>query len=473
MVKAENLSTFAKLISIVHYLMKQMILKYFYRSFGILLWVLMLSSCINSTSVEQDPIKDAQIYTFGIISKNDSNKYLNDTKFSIDQINGRIFNRDSLPYLFNVDSILLSISGTPLAGFSNIEVKLRDADSTFSWNGKDSVALHRLKSIETTAQDGKTILKYDISINIHQQDPYVFNWKIVGNNYITPSSIDAQRTIAFEDQFITYYKINGDIRATSATASNGNDWSSKVVSGLPVEVDLSSILVATHLDVPTLYCVDDNRKVFYSENGFAWSQINSDYPVEAIYGELPFVTGEYAILVSIEHKGAIKFATTDDFSSFDILNKIEDNMPVKDFTAVSINNPKVYSAKYIILCGGKDKLGVVNKKLWIIQEKDGAISSISNNVSMSTSGAKLFLYDGRVYMFVAEDDANKFYLSNNYGLTWTWGGINQVVDKDMQYRSDPSIVTDANNFMWVFGGESKTGVQIVDVWRGRLNKLAK
>jgi hypothetical protein len=36
-----------------------------------------------------------------------------------------------------------------------------------------------------------------------------------------------------------------------------------------------------------------------------------------------------------------------------------------------------------------------------------------------------------------------------------------------------SVITDSNNFIWIFGGESGAQAPITDVWRGRLNKLVK
>ena len=459
--------------------MKQMILKYFNHLLGALILGLMLASCVKSDYVNRDPSKDAQIYSFTITSQNDSNSYFSESKFSIDQINGRIFNRDSLPYLFNVDSISVSIGGGSNSGFSNIEVKLRDADSTYSWNGKDSIALHRLKSIETTAEDGKSKIKYEISINIHQQDPYIFNWTKIDENYIS-SSVDEQKTVSFKNKFITYYNIGGDIRA--ASSSEGASWSNHVVTGLPVGAKVSSIIAAMHHQESMLYCVDDNGKLYHSDNGIEWTQISSDFPIYAIYGELPFVTGEHAILLAVEHGGEVKFASTDDFVTYNVLNGLKEDMPIMDFSSISIKNPKEYASKYIIVCSGVDMDDSVNKKLWILQMKDGEIATIAEKMSMNSAEGRLFLYDDNVYMFVPEmvtdEDnkvsyVNKFYFSANYGLTWKWGGENQTVDEDFLYRTKASVITDADNFMWIFGGESRSDEQIVDVWRGRLNKLAK
>lgn len=470
MVVAENISTFAKLIDIVQYILKQMTLKYFYRSLSILLWVLILSSCLNSNNQEFDPSKDAQIYSFNVSSTLDSNKYFDETKFSIDQVNGLIFNRDSLPYLFNVDSILVNIGN--MSGLSDITFKLIENDSTYKWNGKDSVAMRRLKTIETTAGDGKTKLKYDISINIHQQDPYIIDWSKMANNYLEGTPVD-QITIFFKDQFITYYKSNSLVKASVSSASEGKTWNEVNVSGLPVSIKLSSILSVLEQDAPALYAIDNNKKVHTSTDGVTWNEINSDYSVRTIYGELPFITGEFAILVAVEDEGVLKFATTEDFETFEVLNELANDMPLDNFSAVTYDNPSVYAAKYILIYGGENSSGISKEKMWIVQKEEDKIKVLPENIGMNIQSAELFLYDNKVYMLASDGDENKLYYSSNYGLTWSWGGENQAIDKDMVFRNKASVITDSNNFIWIFGGESKSKVQIVDAWRGRLNKLAK
>lgn len=479
MVKAENLFTFAQLISIVQYILKQMIKKYFYHSVGIFLWILMLTSCLGSSTNEYVASKDAQIYSFKLTSSVDSSSYLSGTKFSIDQVKGQIFNRDSLPYLYEVDSVLVSITGASSLGYSKIEFKLRDNDSSYTWNGKDSVAVHRLKSIETTAEDGKTILKYDFKLNTHQQDPYIINWDKISDNYLANIDIQEQKTVSFKNKFITYYKASGQIRASEAMTSNAGEWEQIVVAGLPLTTRLSSVTSVVSLETPVLYAIDTAGSVLVSHDGALWNIVDTDYSVKTIYGELPFITGEFAILVAISVDGDLKFATTTDFESFDILNNLPSELPVEGFSSVSFDNPSVYSAKYILLYGGKDNSGTSNDDVWIIQKDGNEIKAIKEDISLEIDDAQLFLYDDKVYVLAREDNEenknkeNKFYFSRNYGLNWTWGGENQVVSEDMSPRKGASVISDSDNFIWIFGGESSNQSQVVDVWRGRLNKLAK
>lgn len=471
MVKAENISTFAKLIHIAQYILKQMILKYLYRSVAILLYTLILVSCLGSNDREFDPSKDAQIYAFGLSSVTDTSKVFTDAKFSIDQINGLIFNRDSLPYLFEVDSIFVNIANA--AGFTDIAFKLVKNDSTYTWNGKDSVAMHRLSKIETTAGDGKTKKQYDISINIHQQDPYIIKWNEISGDYLN-KAIQSPKTISFKQQFITYYKVsNGDVQASVTSSNKGNDWKPITLSGPINNIKISSITSVTKAESSLLYAMGEGDEVYKSEDGATWNEIDTDYNVKSIYGELPLITDKFAILTIVEDNGEYKFATTDDFSTFNIMNDVRSDFPIEDYSAVSINNPAVYTANYIILYGGKDKDGAPNKNIWILQQKDNKIAIISKKLSFDLDDAQVFSYDDRVYMLTSEKDENKLYFSDNYGLDWKWGGENQELDESIAYRTNASVISDSDNYIWIFGGKSKSQTQIIDVWRGRLNKLAK
>ncbi len=62
--------------------------------------------------------------------------------------------------------------------------------------------------------------------------------------------------------------------------------------------------------------------------------------------------------------------------------------------------------------------------------------------------------------------------SDNFGLDWKKTADNQAFPAEFSYRTNASVIVDANNYIWIFGGISSTQDQIVDVWRGRLNKFA-
>lgn len=451
--------------------LKQMILKYLRQTVFILLSAFLLSACLNSESRDLEYSKDAQIYSFSMSAVKDTMRYLSDTKFSIDQLSGKIFNQDSLPYLFNLDSVDIDISGHLNQGFSGIVVYL-DNDSNYLWNGKDSLAFKRLKSIETTAPDGKAKLKYDISINIHQNDPYIFTWNLMAENYL-PTAAEEQKTIAHSNKFYTYYKTDGQIRASVAESSDAATWSSVVVSGLPTNVKVNSFTAISHESSSVIYVITQDGELYESVDGLVWQKNNIGYPVKSIYGALPLISGQSAILVAVDDSGILKFGTTYDFSDVELWNNLSQDIPTDGFSAVSLDNPTVFAAKYIILYGGADQSGNSNNKVWIIQEKDGLITAISKNPEIDILSGELFFYDKKVYMMGFDGTENILYSSSNYGLNWVTGGESQILPEEFKLRDGSTVLTDSDNFIWIFGGKSTNNTQIMDVWRGRLNKLAK
>ena len=62
---------------------------------------LLLSSCLGSDDTQYELSKDCQILSFSL--SNDSIPGLKDVVFTIDQVDGKIFNIDSMPYGTKLD----------------------------------------------------------------------------------------------------------------------------------------------------------------------------------------------------------------------------------------------------------------------------------------------------------------------------------------------------------------------------------
>jgi hypothetical protein len=449
-----------------------MISKYFSRAWLLALSLLLLSSCLNSSDENVEYSPDAQIYAFSLSSASDTAGLLSATKFTIDQINGKIFNKEPLPFQFQVDSVLLSITGfSTYNPYTLVQLQLYP-DSTYYWVPSDSVAVHRLKRIITTAADGITQKTYDFALNIYQQDPYLLSWEQRNTGYL-PTSVESQKTIAFQNQFITYYKSGSAINAMFTDASDGTTWSDANITGLPPTLQLSSLVAANNaafgLDITT-------DSVYKSTDGVNWSPVYTQYPVKAIYGELPLATNDDHdhLLAAVEINGELTFVETDDFTVLKPLNKLPQGLPVKDFSATKVDASTSYSIKYIILSGGTTIDNMPNNDIWILQEKDGNITHILSRkpATGSVSGSSLFFYDNKPYLIVTSSGKNILMYSENFGLDWIAAAENQSFPTGFDQRTNASIITDAANYIWIFGGISVTQTQLSDVWRGRLNKFA-
>lgn len=446
-----------------------MIFKYFSRAWVLAMSLLLLSSCLNSSDENVEYSPDAQIYAFSMSSASDTAGLLSATKFTIDQVNGKIFNKEPLPFQFQVDSVLLSITDfSTYSPFTMVLLKF-DSGTTSYWIPSDSVAVHSLKQIITTAADGITQKTYDFTLNIYEQDPYVISWNQRNTGYL-PTSVVSQKTIAFQNRFITYYKSDSAIDAMFTNASDGTIWSDANITGLPPTLQLSSLVTANNaafgLDITT-------DAVYKSTDGVNWSPVSTQYPVKAIYGELPLAKNGN-ILAAVEINGELTFVETNDFTVLNPLNKLPAGLPVKDFSVTKVDASASYSIKYIILSGGTTIENLPNNDIWILEEKDGKITYILSRkpATVSVSGSSLFFYDEKPYLMITSSGKNILMYSENYGLDWVAAAQNQSFPPDFVQRTDASIITDAENFIWIFGGISVTQGQLSDVWRGRLNKFA-
>ncbi len=450
-----------------------MISKYFPLSLAIALSLLLFASCLGSSDRDIEYSPDAQIYAFSLSSRADTLNLLNGTAFTIDQVAGKIFNKEPLPYLFHVDSVVISITGSPslYSPFTQIQFTVEPnnpagEDSTYFWNQSDSVAVNRLLKITTTAQNGETKRGYDFQLNIYQQDPYILSWEKKSNYLSSPPT--EQKTILLNDQFITYYKSSGTARAVS-TSNDGETWSTVDLEGFPATAQLNSLLASGN----AAYALDENGDVYGSDGmGIAWSRIPTDHAVQAIYGILPSATNG-VILVAVNDNGTLRFALTDDFSEIRLMNNIPSGIPVSGFTSASVEHPDSYSARYLVLAGGLRENDTPNNAVWLLQEKDDKITYPSDPATISTAGSSLFYYDKRLYLMTLSlgDEKNSFLISDNFGLAWTAAEENQAFPEGFTPRTNATVITEGNN-IWVFGGISSTQTRLVDAWRAQLNKFA-
>ena len=446
-----------------------MISNWFNYFITLLATIIILSSCLDSKNdnVEYEYSADAQITSIKLSSQQDRLKALSSVKFSINQVSSApiIFNKDSLPYLFDISTVRLEISTN---GASGIKLHLNNPDSSFIWNMTDSVEIKRLKQFEVFAEDGKTKKMYSFKLNTHQQDPDTIFWQKVKDNYIpTPSD---QITVSNKNNFFTYHKKNNIIQLSTSLISNGDTWTNQTLSGLPQNVVLKSIHNDIVEEKEAWFALDSDNKVYLSNNGIKWTSQSTGYPVTSIFGKLPSFSKD-SVLIVVKDGDKYKFAKTIDFSSMHILNEIPSGFPIADYTSTTVKDSLIYTAKYLIVTAGKDKDGVSNENIWLLQENGNKISFTSKLLKFNVAGSSMFNYDNKIYLLTSIDNKNIFYTSSNYGVYWEKTSNKQSLPLSFAYRRNQSVNIDSKNNIWIFGGTSTNQTQLVDIWKGHINKL--
>ena len=445
-----------------------MISNRFYYYLTLVAATFILSSCLDSDNgnVEYEYSADAQITSLQLSSNKDSLNVLPGVEFSINQVSSApiIFNKDSLPYLFDVENVSMNVSTNNASG---IKIHLSN-DSSYIWNMTDSVILKKLKLIEVFAQDGKTKKTYTFKITTHQQDPDTIFWQNVENNYISDPT--AQVTVSNKSSFFTYYKTNNSLELSTSMIDDGETWVNRPLSGLPQNIVVKSIRNDLIEGNEVWFALDTNHKVYVSDNGIDWTAKSTDYPVKTIFGKLPSFTND-SVLTVVKDGDKYKFAKTIDFSNLHLLNEIPSGFPVEGFTSTIVKDSLIYTAKYLVITGGKDIDGISNKNVWLLQENKTKITFTSKLLKFNVEGSSLFNYDNKIYLLTSEDDKNVFYTSTNYGVFWEKPSNKQSLPMEFTNRTHQSVNVDSKNNIWIFGGTSSNQTQFVEIWKGRINKL--
>ena len=435
---------------------------------ALLATIFILTSCLGSgDDVGYEFSSDAQIISIGFSSREDTLNVLPKVAFSINQVASAptIFNKDSLPYLFDVSMAKMQLNTNDASG---IKLHLNNPDSVYIWNMTDSVMISNLKNIEVYAQDGITKKMYTFILNTHQQDPDTIFWQNVESDYIT-TPID-QVTVSNKESFFTYYSANNTISLSTSPITDGESWAAQPLVGLPQNVVFKSIQNHSIEESEVWCALGTDNKVYISQNGIDWEEQATNLPVISILGRFPSFNSDF-ILAIVKDGDKYKFAKTLNFSSMAVLNEIPSSFPVHDFAFTTVNIESINTAKYLIATGGRDIDGVQNSKVWMLQEDGDKIAETSTTPSFDVKGSSLFNYDDKVYLLTSEDNKNQFYTSSTYGLVWEKASKKQSLPNGFLYRRNQSVNVDNINNIWIFGGESPSQGQLVEVWKGRINKL--
>lgn len=228
---------------------------------GFLMVSVTLSSCLKSED-NSELSSDATIHAFGIDTIH--GKYY---KFTIDQINRVIYNRDSLPVGSDtiIDRILIdtmAVTGWITSGSPDtLFVRSDSVDLRPAMNNSAGM------KFKVHAADRVTNREYTLKVNVHLQDPDSLVWtdmQTKGGIFSDMVNVGEQKAVVLEGNLFVYTSATEAYK--TSTAPDKYAWSKLSVSGLPSDAKLTSVVEYKGM----LYMLTAGKKVYASEDGAAW-----------------------------------------------------------------------------------------------------------------------------------------------------------------------------------------------------------
>lgn len=448
--------------------------------------VLTAVSCNSSYEPGEDTATSVAVYSFGLQADKKVMEHLDTVFFSIDLVNARIFNADSLPYGADVRKLVPKIK--TLDGVSQAQLSVRKytgTDTVYNYitNPNDSIDFTNPVTLMIVSPDGLVSRQYTIKVNVHTQKPDSLVWSRADcRNLPSAFAIPIWQQTARTDAGFWCLSANSAGAMSLAHAADPDGRWDVVTPVLPQGADRESFSGAGD----KLYVISDGE-LMSSADGLSWTATGThmDHVFGALDGEL---------IGYVRDNGTRRWVSTSGASG-----ALPDGVPYQGESTAAQIDFELSASGQLIIAGG---LGASGERLasawgfdgrnWAVlcrelpEALEGAIvlnyttykmDSAYKPVALST----LIMMGGRDATEVNRD----VYVSYTWGTTWEkagelmampkdvpswWGAQAFVADVTLGSRATRPIESWECPYIYVFGGNNFAGALYNTVWRATLNR---
>lgn len=440
--------------------------------------------------------------------------------FTIDLINAKIFNADSLPYGTKISKLLTNISTT---SSSKIEIIMKgegaekDSTITYTSTSVDSIDFNRKVIIRVTSLNETYKRDYDVNVNVHKVKADSMTWSRLGWASL-PGEIERQKTIESDDKIYTFITtVNGEHRVWVQPSPGASGDISDVNFGFVPA--LRSLAVADG----TFYILSDDGELYSSTDGMRWSSTGEQW--HHIYGAYTsYIIGVKEVDGSYYH---VSYPATSS-------QKVDAECPIEGTSSFVSFDSKWSQAPQVSFIGGKKADGTLSNATWSFDGTNWAEIS-ETPIGTEIENATLFTYfsyrsSPRVSWKVTKyttlfavggrksnGTLNRvIYISRDLGINWkkaddmlqlpdfvspgmnadaiiastvehsrgaasslNWNEVASVklpwwwsIDEESPAsRATAPITSWEAPYIYLYGGENASGVSYNQIWRGIINRL--
>ncbi|MDR2473163.1 MAG: DUF6242 domain-containing protein [Tannerella sp.] len=429
---------------------------------------LLLISCLDNNTYDYDDwnLSNPQISTFSL--SNDSIKGLADVKFTIDQVNGRIYNVDSMPYGTELRFKLLCSLEFEIGAFAIAIMPEATNDTIVTTT--DSIDYSKPVIIKVTAYDGVTTKEYDTRLNIHQINPDSMVWTHHAA-LLQGKESNEVKALKFKDNYLMYINDGTDYSLyTVDTLHYTNQWTQTPLTDFPSGADISQI--TEYADY--LYVATYAGLLYRSSDGKLWQQAAGAPEMKTLIGVLPAsTTNAKTSLAGVAYFDyALKFVSMDEAGVWTTGNAVPETFPLSGFGAA--NYELMYYGR-LVIAGGRDINGNLTDEVW--STTNSLLWAPISNPAATFSPREytsLSIYDGKLYLQGGIGENNTplkdLYYTEDNGVTWKL--YDYPFPDDFPAGGFSSVIVTHDNYMLLFGGKADLNSKVPDeIWQGRINRL--
>ena len=415
---------------------------------GIMTATFFLSSCLGNDYEEIEYPSTSSITSFSIgtlhqtfyvkSSEGEDSVYTDtisyaDVPFTIDQINRKIYNKDSLPKDVDITRVVASIS----ADYAAVYYVKNNKDTI--WTTADSLdfskpVTFKVMTFNPTLNQFDFGASYEVSVNVHKLNPDSLVWKHFENNKFANNIVYTKQKAVYTNESLYVFgeTADGSVKANKTSVERGNisSWN---------EITLPA---GTNIYSATAF----NNNVYFVANGELYFLENQITKVGNFTGLTNLITvsnGKLLAYKGNENKVVTIDSEGNELTESNFVNGNDLNGRMSAISMPSSHNKDLW--RTIVMTNNigtseADSTATVfsyisNDTEWVkYQPNNPTTCPNQGNISMIT-------YDGKIYAF--GEDFDYFYTSNDNGLNW---------NQETGYM--------------VFPSENKNGIDKLTTYRG-------
>ena len=378
---------------------------------------------------------------------------------SIDQLNGKIYNPDSLPK--GTDLTKVCMSTLAVTGYTTIKSLVTGEDTLLTIN--DTIDYSQPRTVTVHATDRRYSRNYVIELLVHNEEPDTINWQ---NLTATPSAMINQfadcNVMAIENDLYVFGQMNdgsSQMIATS-TISPNFDRSTMLQTADGKAIDVRSI---QHLG-ETFYGLSEGKVCCTNDLAQPWVNTESNM---AHFDAIAACSTDslYAL------EGDKIFASADGQTWYASATDTDGQWPTENLTSTLLHIDQQNGNSMLIVAGNRGNERVVWQHLfeknkyyeypWMFMPQTEELKGFGYP---NLKQASMITYDKKPLLFGLTLDTQKpvFYQSEDSGRTWK---IFEMKYPEQTQTGTTRIAVDDNHFVWSIN--CGTG----QVFKGRHNRL--
>lgn len=464
--------------------------------------------CNDTVSETEFTYGSTQLKSFKLVSQDTVLNNLDSVFFSIDLVDARVFNADSLPFGTKVDKLAVNLTTDAC---STIELKFKSVysgnDTTVNYMTNSTelinfasgpVTLHLVSFDKSAERD------YQIKVNVHQTVPDSLYWDQVARRNL-PTSLSvvrSQKTTRLVDTAVCLTS-NGSRFCIATTDNPGADDWSMIAPTFTFTPDVASLEATDE----ALYILSTEGKLYRSaDKGATWAY--TGVTMYHLYG----CYGDRLLGVVKNSDGSFSHASYK-HPSLSVSPSSVGDCPVAGTSQLVSFDSKWSVAPQLTMQGGRKADGSLTNATWGYDGKTWAklsetfpvaaegvtlvsyiITSTDTIAWTSSQTPALLAFGGRKEVGVNDT----LYISRDFGVHWSKGGDNlqlpsympatgsaQALVYDTKYKEESSakswkrlmpkalkpITEWSAPFIYLFGGHDAFGVVYPYIWKGVINSL--